>query len=381
MLKSIEVENYTTFIDKTKIDFTATNSKILDKTNVGDNKIVKGGLFVGENASGKTKTLKSIELLLKCLFSEQSINFLKYISLYSKNEECKLTYEFIINSSNIKYTIQFNFKGYTKEMLVINNKVILKRDDKKGYSMFDEKTNYNDINDNVLLLRKLYFNTRFDNNELLNEWFKFLERTIYIDCYKKEVIACSEPLHDIVYTPDFIEKYGIEDINKFLKTINYNSSLKYVNEVKKGKITIRYKGDKKGLFFRKNGTDVDIPLEEESLGNETLFHLIAPIIYASKNDCMLALDEFSSGLHNELEESLLRYFFTHSKNSQIFFVSHSTNILSNTILRPDQIYSFKFDNGTKIKRFSDESPREGQNLEKMYLSGVFDGLPNYNKFI
>ena len=110
-------------------------------------------------------------------------------------------------------------------------------------------------------------------------------------------------------------------------------------------------------------------------------NLILPFIYACENDCMIIIDEFSSGLHNELEESLIRYFFNNSHNSQIFFTSHSTNLLDTSILRPDQIYSFSFDpkKGTQIKRFSDENPRESQNLEKMYLNGVFDGKPNYNK--
>ena len=97
---------------------------------------------------------------------------------------------------------------------------------------------------------------------------------------------------------------------------------------------------------------------------------------------MLILDEFSSGFHNELEECLIKYFFHFSKNSQMFFVSHSTNILNNTILRPDQIYSVTFSskNGSVLKRFSEEMPRESQNTEKMYLNGVFNGMPRYNKF-
>jgi len=30
-----------------------------------------------------------------------------------------------------------------------------------------------------------------------------------------------------------------------------------------------------------------------------------------------------------------------------------------------------------VKRFSSEQPRSAQNIEKMYTSGVFGGLPNY----
>ena len=47
-------------------------------------------------------------------------------------------------------------------------------------------------------------------------------------------------------------------------------------------------------------------------------------------------------------------------------------------MRPDQIYSVDFESeGSVIKRFSSEKPREAQNLEKMYLGGVFKGVPKY----
>ena len=119
----------------------------------------------------------------------------------------------------------------------------------------------------------------------------------------------------------------------------------------------------------------------ESTGNITLIELLLSFLHAINNDCMIIIDEFSSGFHNELEECIVKYFFHYSNNSQLFFTSHSTNLLNNSLLRPDQIYSVYFDskNGTQIKRFSDEMPRESQNTEKMYLNGVFNGLPRYNK--
>ena len=137
------------------------------------------------------------------------------------------------------------------------------------------------------------------------------------------------------------------------------------------------------IGLKKNDTDVVMPLIMESTGNKVFMSIILPIYYAVKNDCMLIIDEFSSGLHNELEEALIKSFYNNSKNSQLFFTSHSTNLLDTSILRPDQIYSFRFDSkkGTLIKRFSDENPRESQNIEKMYLNGVFDGMPKYNKEI
>lgn len=95
----------------------------------------------------------------------------------------------------------------------------------------------------------------------------------------------------------------------------------------------------------------------------------------------LLVDDFSGAFHNDLESLLVRYFMEKSNHSQLLFVSHSTNLLSNSILRPDQEYSVEFRNeeGSSVKRFSSEQPRSAQNIEKMYVSGVFGGLPGYKE--
>lgn len=56
---------------------------------------------------------------------------------------------------------------------------------------------------------------------------------------------------------------------------------------------------------------------------------------------MLLIDEFSSGFHNQLESLMVRYFMQNQKCTDDF-VSHSTNLLSNSILRPDQEYTVEF---------------------------------------
>lgn len=73
----------------------------------------------------------------------------------------------------------------------------------------------------------------------------------------------------------------------------------------------------------------------------------------------LLVDDFSGAFHNDLESLLVRYFMEKSNHSQLLFVSHSTNLLSNSILRPDQEYSVEFRNeeGSSVKRFSSEQPR------------------------
>ena len=134
----------------------------------------------------------------------------------------------------------------------------------------------------------------------------------------------------------------------------------------------------KDIILIREDMKTALPIKMESEGNQTLMQVLPQILQATQNNCMLIIDEFSSAFHNFLEEKLVKYFMQNSKESQIFIVSHSTNLLTNTILRPDQIYTVDYiqGKGSKINRVSDSKPREAQNLEKMYLSGVFNGIPN-----
>lgn len=383
MLTSIELKDYTTFINKTIFDFNATNYKILESTNVGENRVLKGALFVGENASGKTETLKSIVLLLDLLLSNSEQNFITKKSMYTKGTNFILKYTFNVNSNIIKYEVEFYGNTINNEKLYLNEELKLERLKTNGRTYFDEQKDIEDINPQLSLLKLEYYNTRFNNEKTLNDWFQFLKNSIYINCLfgGKSIKSYNPSKIDEQLIYKYVENNDATKLNDFLDKLGYNSEIVFSKQSTNKDKTMMINSDKEIIGIKKKGTDFVMPLPLESTGNQNFINMILPIEYATKNNCMIIIDEFSSGLHNELEESLIKYFFNNSNNSQLFFTTHSTNLLDNYILRPDQIYSFKFDSnkGTLIKRFSDENPRESQNIEKMYLGGVFDGMPNYNK--
>lgn len=376
MLTGIKLYNYTTFIKETIFDFNATNYKILEKTNVGSNRVLKGAIFVGENASGKTQVLDSIILLLDLLLDNVEQNFLLKKSLYTITSKYSLEYEFNVDNNIVNYKITFDGNNISSEKLFINSDLKLERINTSGTTYFGEEKDNNDINLNLSLLKLEYYNTRFNNDVILNKLFDYLKNSIYINCLNKNIKSYN-PTKTV---EQFIGKYAQcnneKNLNKLLKNIGYNSEVVF-----KKKKNDTFSTDETEVGLRKVGTNVFMPMYRESAGNQALMNVILPFSYAVKNNCMLIIDEFSSGLHNELEEALIKYFYNNSNDSQLFLTSHSTNILDTSIIRPDQIYSFRFDakKGTLIKRFSDENPRESQNIEKMYLNGVFDGMPNYNK--
>ena len=206
-------------------------------------------------------------------------------------------------------------------------------------------------------------------------WFEFLKRSIYIDAYlRKTRTYGGENLN----VKNYIEKYGVDKLNMFFQKYKFDYSIQYERKAEGGRVRFEAE-DEEMIFFRRLGMDVPVPLFMESVGNKTLINILPAVLSAVENGGMLVIDEFSSGFHNKLEELLVKYIMKNGETTQLFFVSHSTNLLSNSILRPDQIYSVEMagDEGSYLYRFSEEQPRAAQNLEKMYLSGVFGGVPEY----
>lgn len=378
MLVKFQLKNFKSFKNNTVIDLNSTNYKILSTRNVADNGILKGLMFVGANASGKTNIILAVKVLLDMLFSESITEIGDYFCLFGEGSSIVLNYEFLIDDNNICYSITYDIKKHVMiEKLYLNNKLVIDRIGKNATSQITENTIFDDIDDNILLLRQIYFNTKFYGNDVLKKWFQFLLNSAYIDLYKRKVFS---PGKHPLLIEEYLDKQGVATINEFFNEFDFNQRVEFTDQSRGNKVRISTGGEK-AIFFKRKSIDEPIPYSFESLGNQNLLNLLPSFFHVINNGGILLIDEFSSGFHNELEEILMKYFMKKSRDSQIFIVSHSTNLISNTIFRPDQIYSVDFNGnrGSSIKRFSTEKPREAQNLEKMYVSGVFNGLPNYRQ--
>lgn len=373
MIKSFEITNFKSFKEPTFFDLSKTNYQMLSDTHICNN-ILKGLMFVGANASGKSNSILAIRFLLESLLGKNDINFTSYHCLFSKDPATKLKYTFTIDNSDIQYEIiHQSIDEYIQENLFVDDVLLYERKGSYAKVKINEETTYTDVPNNTLFLRDVYFHTKFRGNSVLQNWFKFLSNSVYIDLYSRSVTTYKDINLNL---EAYLEKNGTDSINKFFNEYNFEQNIEYSN-VSQG-TTISIESVEKIIFFKRKGINEPIPFPFESLGNQTLLQILPAFFYCIKNNGMLLLDEFSSGFHNDLEELLIRYFMQKSCCSQVLFVSHSTNLLSNRLLRPDQIYSIDFnENGSSIKRFSSEKPREAQNLEKMYLSGIFNGVPKY----
>ena len=386
MLTKITLDNFKSFKNKTVVDLTKTNYTILPQ-NVADNGVLKGCIFVGANASGKSTIILSVKLLLDLLFSERNINSGMFLCMFGDSNKYSLSYEFLIENKTIRYSFEVDVaKKMISELLHIDNELLLQRMglSAKSYIADSNGINYDeeDVGKDSLFLRTLYFNTKFASNSTLGSWMDYLKKSFYVNMFKGEIVSYGK--RDMTIAT-YLDNGGCEIINNFFDEYNFEQKVEFVHSTSGGKISFvagEYE-DVKTVFFKRKGIEVPIPFFEESLGNQNLLRILPVFLSAINNGGMLLIDEFSSGFHNELESLLVRYFMEKANHAQMLFVSHSTNLLSNSILRPDQEYSVEFQdqNGSTVRRFSSEQPRSAQNIEKMYVSGVFGGLPEYKEVV
>lgn len=376
MLAKMYLTNFLSFKERTEIDLTASKYSILGKTNVYKSEILKGALFIGPNASGKSNALKGLSFIIKMIKGE-GVSFNRYRCLFSDNPIITIEYEFIFESKKVEYAIEYNIQTNSiSENLKIDEITVLKRTGNTGELRIGQSVTTDDqVDSETLFLRTASFNTgRFPQEPILRKLMDFLQNSYIVDEYNWDARVGSTITR-------YAEEFGVEKINKYLTAFKYDFSMEYGSESEGAGLKLTLGADNKMVFLKRKSFPFPNVLINESQGNQVFADLLPHLIRVIENVGMLIVDEFGNSFHNKLAEKIISFFMENAKNSQIFITSHHTNLISNSVFRPDQINLITFLNtsGSNVKRLSQFKPREAQNLEKMYLGGMFEGLPIYEE--
>jgi len=122
---------------------------------------------------------------------------------------------------------------------------------------------------------------------------------------------------------------------------------------------------------------IEFSLDEESDGTRALFAFAGPWLDVVENDRVLVVDELDTSLHPLIVHYLVKLLHRQGRKAQIVFTTHDTTILSQRILRRDQIWFMEKDerNSTQLYPLSDFSPRDSEAIERGYLNGRYGGIP------
>lgn len=126
---------------------------------------------------------------------------------------------------------------------------------------------------------------------------------------------------------------------------------------------------------------IEFEKDEESDGTNALFAFAGPWLDVLEKDKVLVIDELDRSLHPLIVRQLVEQFHHTKSKAQLIFTTHDTTILSQKILRRDQVWLTEKDKGsaTRLYPLSDFSIRESEAIEKGYLAGRYGGIPILSK--
>jgi len=147
------------------------------------------------------------------------------------------------------------------------------------------------------------------------------------------------------------------------------------------------------VLFAHTLYDNETPVDEkyldetvESAGTRKLFHYSGYILDALEQGTPLFIDEFDSQLHPLIIEKIIERFNSptdNPKNAQLIISSHAVNIMTNKLLRRDQIWFCEKDLYGATNLFSlveyKEPVRKDSSYNKNYLRGKYGAIPSINE--
>lgn len=117
--------------------------------------------------------------------------------------------------------------------------------------------------------------------------------------------------------------------------------------------------------------------EEESDGTRALFAFAGPWLDVTENERVLVVDELDTSLHPLLVHHLVKLLHHQGTKAQLIFTTHDTTLLSQKLLRRDQVWFMEKDaaHATQLYPLSQFSTRENEAVERGYLNGRYGGIP------
>jgi energy-coupling factor transporter ATP-binding protein EcfA2 len=132
----------------------------------------------------------------------------------------------------------------------------------------------------------------------------------------------------------------------------------------------------------RNSVEFDL-YRDESAGTAKAFELAGPIVEALATGDVVVIDELDARLHTLLAKQIVELFqdpVTNPHDAQLVFASHDTNLLTRTLLRPDQLWFVEKSRKTHASDLYslaelrlDEAA--GASYEADYLQGRYGAIP------
>lgn len=365
MLKRFEVTGFKNFENRMALDFSDTRDyKFNNQCVSGD--LLSKIIIYGKNSIGKTNIGLAIFDIVSHLTSKNVTPNLYdyYINANSPKKYAEFLYQFQFDNDIIDYSYKKNSKrNLIYEKLSINSELIFEYNYEKKEGTTEGLSNiaptlnwtYNDMDS---ILKYVVNNTIIDKKHPLSRmieyvsnmlWFRSLDENRFIG-YKTK----SDDYYEFIFDEEVLHEFEL-----FLHQSGIDEKLVVNTDID---------GVKRLYFDNKN----PLPFFKVASSGTKALYTFFYWYKTTKDVSLMFIDEFDAFYHFELAETIVSI-IEKMNNTQVILTSHNTNLLSNKIMRPDCYFILTKKGITSVANATNRELREGHNLEKLYMSGEFNG--------
>lgn len=389
-------------------EFDASNT-FLPELDGGLPRLLRSTVLYGPNASGKSAFIQALRFVQEQVLNSQKESQagdpidVKPFKLTANSRAADSEFEVTFVEQGVRYEYGFccNRERYTEEWLIAYP---LGRAQKWFHRVFNTETGKDAYKFSTAFLggrqrqtwavqtrqNALFFSTAIQlNNEQLKpafDWFKLRLRVLdsargFSPSYTLSLCRNDEERKRVVA---FMNSADLSILNIQLKETAFSADTlpRGLPAAIKDELLKDAAGKKfiKPSFFHRDvdtQESVEFDEKEESAGTLALFAFAGPWLDVIENERVLVVDELDSSLHPLLVHHLVRRLHHEGTKAQIIFTTHDTTLLSQKLLRRDQVWFMEKDanSATRLYPLSDFSPRDNEAVERGYLNGRYGGVP------
>ena len=368
ILKSFRVKNFKQF-KELFLDFSNVRDYSYSEDCLSeDRKFIKSLLIYGPNASGKSNLGYAIFDIIHHLtdFATDSRAYVYYLSADGTKVYADFEYVFNINGQEVEYSYsKTDVKSLIKEKLIVNKKCVFEWNSINNITYFEGIRNFGfeSLNTQIKIgsisfLRYMVNNSPRLENNIIFDLMSFINGMLW---FRRTDIGNS--FIGMLPVTERLDKYIIE--HNLLK--EYESFLNQ-NEVNEKLVVTRNPDGSEEIYFRHKRL---LPIfSTASSGTLSLTVFFYWMQHMNKSTFVF-IDEFDAFYHFPVADNILKSL--RNLSIQSIVTTHNTNLLKTKYVRPD--CCFLLDESAQLKSLADRTQREirqGNNLEKLYISGEFN---------
>ena len=417
MLIEFSVTNYRSILERQTLNMTAsTYFKELESLNTfmpdqddGVPRLLRSTVLYGPNASGKSTLIQALQFVEEQVLNSQkesqagdAIDVAPFkLTAESRAADSEFEITFVEQGVRYEYGFLCNRECFTEEWLIAYP---LGRAQKWFHRVFDSEAGKDAYKFSTSFLggrqrqtwaaqtrpNALFFSTAIQlNNEQLKpafDWFKLRLRVF-------DSGRGFDPGHTLRRCGDEVGRsrivefmnsadLSIADIQIKVSTVTTDMLPTDIPAVVRDEILKDMSGKKvmEPRFLHKEVNTheiVEFGESEESDGTRALFAFAGPWLDAIENERVLVVDDLDTSLHPLLVQHLVKRLHHEGTKAQLIFTTHDTTLLSQKLLRRDQVWFMEKDakSATRLYPLSDFSPRDNEAVERGYLNGRYGGIP------